>query len=106
MVNYTKTEHIITRQAQAEEAFLAEFRNGNFTLKNPLVKLNPYLLCPLTAVVMFNTPVKTEVTVRVLGKEAAGTIEHTFPAEKEHILPIYGLYADYANQVEIMLANG
>jgi len=106
MVNYTRTEHIIKKQAKAEQEFLAEFRSGNFTIKNPLVKLNPYFLCPLTAVVMFNTPAKTEVTVRVLGKEEAGTIEHTFPASKEHILPIYGLYADYENKVEIILQNG
>ena len=96
MVDYKKVEHIIDRQAKAEEEFLAEFRAGNYTINNPLVKLNPYLITPLTAVILFKTPIRTEATITVLGKEAAGNITHTFPAAKEHILPIYGLYADYA----------
>ena len=106
MVDYKKVEHIIDRQAKAEEEFLAEFRAGNYTINNPLVKLNPYLITPLTAVILFKTPIRTEATITVLGKEAAGNITHTFPAAKEHILPIYGLYADYANKVEIVLASG
>lgn len=105
-VTYEKIPHIVHRQYQAEQAFLAEFAAGDYTLKNPLVKLNPYEFCPLTAVLLFETPVATEATITVLGKEPAGNITHTFPAEQKHILPIYGLYADYENTVEIVLANG
>ena len=53
MVDYKKVEHIIERQAKAEEAFLAEFHAGNYTIHNPLVKLNPYFITPLTAIIMF-----------------------------------------------------
>ena len=74
MVDYKKVEHIIDRQAKAEEEFLAEFRAGNYTINNPLVKLNPYLITPLTAVILFKTPIRTEATITVLGKEAAGNI--------------------------------
>ncbi len=105
-VQYEKITHIIDRQYEAEQAFLAEFAAGDYTIKNPLVKLNPYIYCPLTAVVLFRTPFPTEVTITVKGKEAAGNVTHTFPSAKEHILPIYGLYADYANQVEIVAASG
>ena len=105
-IEYKKISHIIDRQYEAEQAFLAEFEAGNYTLTNPLVKLNPYLLCPLTAMIMFETPVASEATITVVGKEPAGSITHTFPATKKHILPIYGLYADYENTVEIVLANG
>ena len=105
-IKYEKEAHIITRQQAAEEALLAEFSQGAYTLKNPLVKLNCYEICPLTAMILFKTPVVTEVTVVVHGKEPAGDITHTFPAETEHILPVYGLYADYANKVEVILANG
>lgn len=105
-IKYEKEAHIITRQQQAEEAMLAEFHQGAYTLKDPLVKLNCYEICPLTAMILFKTPVPTEVTVVVHGKEPAGDITHTFPAETEHILPIYGLYADHANQVEVILSNG
>lgn len=105
-VQYEQHKHIIQLQAEAEQAFLAEFHAGNYTLENPLVKVNPYLLAPLTAMVLFKTPITTEVTVTVKGKEEAGNITHRFKAAKEHILPIYGLYAGYDNQVEIQLING
>ena len=105
-VFYEKIPHIIERQYAAEQAFLAEFEAGNYTLANPLVKLNPYELAPLTAVILFETPSVTEVTITVWGKEPAGNITHTFPAAKKHILPIYGLYAEFTNTVEITLANG
>ena len=105
-INYEKLPHIIERQYEAEQAFLAEFAAGDYTNTNPLVKLNPYIYCPLVAVVLFRTPVATEVTAIVLGKEAAGNISHTFPSEKEHILPIYGLYPGYDNQVVLETANG
>ncbi|MBQ3508486.1 MAG: aryl-sulfate sulfotransferase [Peptococcaceae bacterium] len=105
-ITYERIPHIVERQYAAEQAFLAEFEAGSYTLANPLVKLNPYEFCPLTAVVMFETPAASEATITVLGKEAEGNITHRFPATKKHILPIYGLYADYENTVEIVLANG
>ena len=68
-INYERIPHIIERQYASEQAFLAEFEAGNYTLTNPLVKLNPYEFCPLTAVVMFETPVASEATITVLGKK-------------------------------------
>ena len=55
MVNYTYLEHWIPQQTESEKAMLAEFEAGNFTLQNPLVKYNPYLINPLAAVVLFKT---------------------------------------------------
>lgn len=105
-ITYQKEEHIITKQNKAEEALLKEFATGSYTFMHPLVKVNVYLVCPLSALVLFRTPVATEVTITVCGKEKASDITHTFPAESEHILCVYGLYADYENRVEIVLANG
>ncbi|MEE0511657.1 MAG: aryl-sulfate sulfotransferase [Peptococcaceae bacterium] len=105
-IKYTKKDHIIVQQKASEEAFLAEFAAGDYTLSNPLVKLNPYIICPLSAMILFKTPRPEEVTIIVHGKEAAGDIVHRFPASYEHVLPVYGLYADYDNQVEIVLQDG
>ena len=105
-INYSFDESLVTKQNAAEKAMLEEFRAGNYTLENPLVKLNPYLINPLAAVVMFKTEEEVAVTVRVLGKEPAATMKHTFPKAKEHVLPILGLYGDYNNTVEIELYRG
>lgn len=100
-VNYTYVEHLIPRQAEAEKAMLAEFEAGNYTLKNPLVKYNPYIINPLAAVVLFKTEKPTAITVTVKGKTKAADFSHTFPAATTHILPVLGLYSNYNNTVEI-----
>lgn len=105
-MKYRKKKHILTLQKENEEAFLKEFEEGTWTVEAPLIKLNPYILAPLTAIVLFRTEVKTEVTVIIKGKEQAGDIMHTFPAGVEHILPIYGLYASYMNKILLMPAIG
>ena len=105
-VNYTYLEHIIPRQAEAEKAMLAEFEAGNYTLENPLVKLNPYLINPLAAVVLFKTEQPTAITVTVKGKTKAADMSHTFPKATTHILPVLGLYGGYNNTVEIRPYRG
>ena len=79
---YSFTASLVDRQNEAEKAMLEEFRSGNYTLENPLVKLNPYFINPLAAVVMFTTEKEVAVTVRVLGKEPEATMKHTFPRQK------------------------
>lgn len=105
-VQYTFNKHLIDRQGDAEEAMLKEFEAGNYTLENPLVKYNLYLVNPLSAVVCFKTEEEVAVTVTVKGKTPQGNISHTFPKAKSHVLPIVGLYSDYNNKVEIRLYRG
>lgn len=105
-IPYSYCESLVERQAKAEQSMLDEFAAGSYTWERPLVKLNPYLINPLSAVVLFRTEEETAVTVTVFGKEKKGNIVHTFPRAKEHILPILGLYADCENRVELRLYGG
>ena len=52
-VDFRNVEHIIKRQYKAEQEFLKEYAQEKHTIANPYVKLNPYLIAPLTALVMF-----------------------------------------------------
>ena len=106
MIRYEKKKSLITQQAEAEQKFLDIFEAGEYTAASPLVVGNPYLISPLTAMILFKTSVKQEVTLTVKGKEPEGDISHTFPADTVHILPVYGLYADYDNTVELVLSGG
>ncbi|WP_019849151.1 aryl-sulfate sulfotransferase [Desulfitobacterium sp. PCE1] len=107
MRTYLDTEkHLITLQAESEEKFLAELRSGNYSVENPLVVKNPYIINPLAAVICFNTDEETTAEITVKGKAVEGDLNHTFAAAKEHVLPIYGLYDDYVNTVEVKLGNG
>ncbi len=105
-VQFKEFEHIITQQYKAEQEFLEEYKKGEYTFEKPYVKLNPYLIAPLTALVMFKTQEPTKVSITVKGKEKAGDISFEFPENVDHMLPVYGLYADYENSVELTLANG
>lgn len=105
-IEYKRINHIIREQKEREDAFLKEFSDGSYTLKNPLIVKNPYLIAPLTAMILFKSPVSAEATIIIHGKEKEGNIVHRFSMSKDHILPIYGLYANYENNVEIILSTG
>lgn len=106
-VTYTSQDHLITCQANAEKAFMAEFEKKNYTLDEPYVVKNPYLINPLCALVMFKTDKETTSTVTVCGKRyRREDLKHTFPAATTHILPVLGLYEDFSNTVFISLSDG
>ena len=103
---YSFEEHMIKKQARAEEAMLKELRSGAYTIDNPLVSYNLYLINPLSAVISFYTEEETAVTVTVFGKAKEGNITHTFPRAKEHVLPVVGLYSGFVNRVEVREYRG
>lgn len=105
-LTFQKVNHIINEQYEAEKQYLKEFEASDYTFQNPYVKLNPYLIAPLSALIMFKTKQESQVIVTVKGKEAAGDISHIFPKNKVHQIPVFGLYGDYQNIVILRLENG
>ena len=106
-VLFKEIEHIIDRQDKAEQAFLAEYKKGSYTIEHPYVVVNPYLIAPLTALVMFEAEKPAFAKVTVKGKEAAGDYMYRPASDMYHmVLPIYGLYPEYENTVVIELSTG
>lgn len=106
-VNYQRVPHLIDRQREGEEALLRELEQGNYTHTSPLVRRDPYLINPLSALICFDTQEERAVTVTVRGKvRPQGDITHTFPPARRHILPVVGLYAGWKNEVEVRLYQG
>ena len=105
-IEYKKIEHWIPLQAKAEKEMLAEFEAGNYTIDNPLIKYNPYLINPLAAVILFKTEEEVAITLSIKGKTKAATFSHTFPKATTHILPIVGLYQNYNNTIEVTPYRG
>ncbi|MGL4361763.1 MAG: aryl-sulfate sulfotransferase [Cellulosilyticaceae bacterium] len=105
-VEIKKIPHLVDVQKELEVEMLRDFKGGAFTYDAPFIKMNPYKVAPLTALVMFNTEEEVAVTVTVKGKEESANIAHTYKKSKEHILPVLGLYGDYENKVEIKLSSG
>ncbi len=86
---------LVSLQAEYEKDFTVDDANFN----EPKIIVNPYKNSPLTALVIFKTTDEIAPTVEIKGKDDRATISHTFPANREHYLPIYGLYADYNNTI-------
>ena len=91
------SESLITSQYNKEK----DFKTEGYTIDNPNVILNPYGNSPLTALILFETEAEVSPTVTIVGKDENTTFTHTFNASQEHLLSIYGLYADYNNEVII-----
>ena len=98
-----KTEgNILVYQDDLEKSFLED---TDYTIDEPKVILNPYGNSPLTALIIFETNDLTTPTITIKGKDGAEDITHTFIPNKVHILPVYGLYADYENEVVINVSE-
>ena len=83
-----------------------KFKTKGYTIDEPNVILNPYENSPLTALVLFETKKNVTPKVTIVGKDEHSTFTHTFEKGKKHYLPIYGLYADYENEVIIEYQEG
>lgn len=52
-------------------------KDGNYDLKNPYIKVNPYKTSPLTALVYFKTPKKAQVSYTIEGKSDKTSITNS-----------------------------
>ena len=92
----------ISAQEKTDALILSELRSGAYTAEEPLLLDNPYGCSPLTALAVFTTEEPARVSIRVHGKTSDADITNDFPAlETEHLIPIYGLYADFLNTVTL-----
>ena len=90
--------YIIKEQREVDKK-ISEYKNDKkYTLNNPKIIINPYKLTPLTALIIFNTDNSTGVKVIVNGQEMT-----TVTPAKEHVVPIYGMYADQENKIKLVL---
>lgn len=91
------TASLVTKQNEIEKTI----KTNGYTIDNPNVLLDPYDASPLTALILFETEEEVSPKVTIEGKDKLTTIETEFAKNTKHYLPIYGLYADYNNKVDI-----
>ncbi len=88
----------IVLEQEEQSTYLTPY---GYTLDNPNIIINPYKISPLTAMILFETEQSQEVTVRILGKDNNQIMENTFEADTKHFIPIYGLYPNTDNKIEL-----
>ena len=91
------TKSIIENQKE-QEKYLTPY---GYTIENPNIIINPYENAPLTALIMFETPKEEEITINILEKDNTIKFQNTYKKNKQHYIPVYGLYSDYENKIEI-----
>lgn len=102
--NLDLTASLVTKQNEISKTL----NTNGFTIENPGIFLDPYDASPLTALVLFETEEEVSPKITIEGKDKLTTFTTEFAASTKHYLPIYGLYADYNNKVDISytLSNG
>ena len=91
------TVSLVTKQNTIEKTI----KTAGYTIDNPKVLLDPYNASPLTALILFETEEEVSPKVTIEGKDKLTTFTTEFAKNTKHYLPIYGLYADYNNKVDI-----
>ncbi len=94
----------VARQQKIEQEIRTYYQAGKYTFNEPLVVQDPYQTAPLTALVLFDTPETSQISIHVPGKSRASSVDFTFPGyQQHHEIPIYGLYAGMLNQVTMRM---
>ena len=103
--SYLEVTDRFAQQTSIDEALSQEAQNG-YPLEEALIVVNPYGTSPLSAVAIFSTEEACGGTITVKGKSSENDVTGTFAAEKDHIVPIYGLYNNDTTEVVITLEDG
>ncbi len=92
----------IALQTKVDEQLLAALESGTYTFENPLIAVDPYGCSPLTALVIFQTEEEVNISIRVPGEDVLSEVAFEFDGfSNNHIIPVYGLYANSTNDVEL-----
>src|SRR5699024_6942171 len=90
----------IEEQEKIEQEINAEYEEGSYTFEDPFIKVNPYNVAPLTALLKFETETPVEIEVIVGNGEDEVPIEKKWNGyETEHEIAVLGLYPDTNNTV-------
>ncbi len=97
-------EQAVAKQQKIESDLRAYYQAGKYTFNAPLVIQDPYQFAPLTALVIFDTPEKSQISIYVPGKTPQADGDFTFAGyQQHHEIPIYGLYAGTLNHVSMRM---
>lgn len=100
-----KNNDTISDQYAMYQKILDEYHNNKYSIEKPLIKVDPFNCSPLTALVLFKTKKSEGIRVTIKGKHN-DDITRIFKSSKDHIIPIYGLYGKYDNEVILESDSG
>ncbi len=100
----TFVKDAVASQQNIEAGIRTYYKAGKYTFATPLVIQDPYQSAPLTALVIFDTPEPSQISIHVPGKSPQAEVNFTFAGfQQHHEIPIYGLYAGTFNHVTMRM---
>lgn len=94
-----------TSQAEVDRIMEEDLKKNKFKLKDARIYINPYESSPLSAMIVFMSDEKTSVKVTIKGKHNDDIVLN-YGEEIYHYIPVFALYEDYSNTIEIELGDG
>lgn len=91
---------VLEYQDETDRKIRNAIEGKKYTLDDPYIIINPYKINPLSAVIAFNTDKKEAVEVYI-NDEYAFTVKE----DKDHIIPIYGLFNNAVNIVKLKIGK-
>lgn len=100
-------EGTINDQYEADIDIYYAVVNGEYSIDDPYIVLDPYGVAPLSAYVCFETDNEVSISVAVSSNGKSSGISYTYKeTDTIHFIPVHGLYEDYNNEVTITSSNG
>lgn len=98
----------IENQNLIDQMLFEELKNEEYLINDPYIVLDPYGESPLTALVIFYTPIPSYIEIQIEGKNKLSEINHSFEKKgynQRHIVPIYGLYPEINNKIKLVAVS-
>lgn len=92
---------LLIKQKNMDDKIKDIVANGDYTFESPCVIVNPYEINPLSALIIFSTKEKNSVEIYINDTKVT-----TMEASVDHVIPVYGLYANSTNYIELRLNDG
>lgn len=96
-----RLNELLDEQKKVDKELHTAIDNEEYTLDKAYVKVNPYGISPMSALIIFKTDEVTTIEVYV-NDELSTTVE----ASKSHVIPVYGLLSDANNIVKLVTSDG
>lgn len=100
-INNNELKELIDKQVIVDKKIEEILEDGEYTFEKPCVLKDPYGISPLSALILFNTKEETEIELYINDTKVTKV-----EASKKHLIPVYGLYTNATNTIELKNSNG
>lgn len=106
IVNNINTNEILKYQEKIDKHIEEEYSELEYTWRQPYIKLNPYGVTPLSALIKFKTDDLVKITLTIKGKKVEEDLIKEYKEYRtEHEYSILGLYPKYENQIVLKIED-